>query len=70
MPVYQATGFGTSPPPKDSLEVWGVEAFLCAQTLPLTYRHKMKKQCSKYSLKMENTKIFQKDGKDEYILNG
>ena len=33
-------------------------------------RHKMKEQCSKYSLKMENTKIFQKDGKDEYIPNG
>ena len=53
-----------------SLEVWGVEAFFVRTNPPPDFRHKMKKQCSKYSLKMENTKIFQKDGKDEYIPNG
>ena len=30
----------------------------------------MKNQCSKYSLKMEITEIFQKDVKDEYIPKG
>ena len=59
----QATGFGTSPLQKTVWRYEGLKLLWCAPTLPLTYRHKMNNQCSNYSLKMEITEIFQKDGK-------
>ena len=53
-------------PPKDSLEVRGVEAFF-VRTNPPPDLQAQNEKILKYSKWMEKKNIFQKDGKDENI---